>query len=414
MTYIEFYDVVSVENIATCLSCMPDRVILIGDSNQVSGRVELYRRLLADRGHPEVEIITKSFPKTNLKLAVEKLTQLVNTYDDCVFDITGGDEVLLLALGMVCAAHPDKHIQVHKCNLRDGKMYDCDGDGETVFRDVPTLTVEENIRIYGGEVVYGAIDSTNTYRWDFSEDFLADIEALWHICCQEDRFWNIKCNIFEAICKADGTGGLTVTASLQEVDDLLPHNIYYGFGDRIIPYLLRHGLLTDFRDNDTTVTLTFKNEQVKRCLLIEGQVLELKMYVLAKNLTDADGTPMYNDTLSGVKIDWDGIRHEEESVDVENEIDILLMHGVVPIFVSCKNGIKIEPEELYKLQTVARRFGGPYSKMVLIAPVVGDNEYTLNLCNRAKEMGIHIIGGVAIRQEDDDQLRERLSDLWKK
>ena len=414
MTYIEFYDVVSLENIATCLSCMPDRVILIGDNKQISDRVELYRRLLADRGHPEVEVIPKSIPKTNLKLAVEKLTGLVDAYDDCVFDITGGDEVLLMALGMVCAAHPDKHIQVHKCNIRDGKMYDCDGDGETVFRDVPTLTVEENIRIYGGEVVYGEIDSTNTYRWDFSEDFLADIEALWRICCQEDRYWNLKCNIFDAICQADGGGGLTVTASLAEVEKLLPHNIYYNFGDRIIPYLLHHGLLTDFSDDGVTVRLTFKNEQVKRCLLIEGQVLELKMYVLAKTLTDSDGNPMYNDAVSGVKIDWDGVRHEQASVDVENEIDILLMHGAVPIFISCKNGIKVEPEELYKLQTVARRFGGHYSKMVLIAPVVGDNDYTLNLCNRAKEMGIHVIGGTAIRQEGDDQLRQRLSDLWKK
>jgi len=100
-------------------------------------------------------------------------------------------------------------------------------------------------------------------------------------------------------------------------------------------------------------------------------------------------------------------------MDVENEIDILLMHGVVPIFISCKNGIKVEPEELYKLQTVARRFGGPYSRTVLIAPVVGDNDYTLNLCNRAKEMGVHVIGGAAIRQADDDQLREWLSNLWK-
>lgn len=413
MTYVEFYDAVSLENIATCLTYMPDRVVLVGDAKQVETRKPLYERLLAERGHGEVEIISKSMPKTNVRLAMEKLTELINAYDDCVFDITGGDEMLVMALGMVRAAHPDKPIQIHKMNLRDGKMYDCDGDGRTVFHDIPTLSVEENIRIYGGDVVYGTIDSVDTYRWDFSEDFLADIDALWHICCQEDRFWNIKCNIFEAICKVDGTDGLTVSASLDAVGRLLPSNIYYDFGDRMIPYLLRHGLLTDFHDDGNTVTLTFKNRQVKRCLIVEGQVLELKMFVLAKGLADGDA-PVYNDALCGVKIDWDGIRHEEESMDVENEIDILLMHGVVPIFISCKNGIKVEPDELYKLQTVAHRFGGSYAKMVLIAPVVGDNEYTLNLCNRAREMGIHIIGGTAIRHADDDQLCEWLNELWKK
>lgn len=414
MTYIEFYDAVSLENIATCLSYMPDRVILIGDGQQLTQRVELYRQLLADRGYPDVAVITKSVPKTNLKLAVEKMTQLVKTYPDCVFDITGGDEMLVLALGMVCAANPDKNIQVHKFNLREGKMYDCDGDGVTVFHDHPVLTVRENIRIYGGEIVEGPIQSTNTYAWDLSEDFLVDLDALWRICCQEDRFWNIKCNIFDAICQADGGDGLTVTASLQAVEERLPEKIRYDFGDRIIPYLRDHGLLTHFYDDSDTVSLTFKNEQVKRCLIVEGQVLELKMFVLAKSLRNDDDTPVYNDALCGVKIDWDGIRHDEESVDVENEIDVMLMHGVVPIFISCKNGIKVEPEELYKLQTVARRFGGPYSKMVLIAPIVGENEYTINLCNRAKEMGIHVIGGLSLRQEDDDQLRERLRDLWKK
>ena len=72
--------------------------------------------------------------------------------DDCVFDITGGDEMYLLALGIVFEKNPNRNIQIHKFNLRNNMIYDCDKDGETVFRDAPKLTVEENIRIYGGFV----------------------------------------------------------------------------------------------------------------------------------------------------------------------------------------------------------------------------------------------------------------------
>lgn len=416
MTYVEFYDAVSVENIATCLSCMPDRVILIGDGAQIAQRKAGYEQLFRERGYTDVEILIKSIPKTNLKMAAEKIRQLVDTYGDCVFDITGGEELLVLALGMVCATAPEGKIQIHKFNLAEGKMYDCDFDGETVFRDIPMLSVQENIRIYGGDVVFGeAGDMTtkDTCRWEFTEDFVADVDALWRICCQEEHYWNLKCIIFEAICEADGTGNLTVSAAIEDLKRYLPSNVYYNFGDKLIPYLCSTGLLTYFHDNGTMVTLTFKNEQVKRCLLIEGQVLELKMFLLARGLTDGQA-PMYNDALCGVKIDWDGVIHDEENKDVENEIDILLMHGVVPIFISCKNGIKVEVDELYKLQTVAHRFGGPYAKMVLIAPTLGDNEFTTNLCERALEMGIHVIGGAALRGADDAALGEALSKLWKK
>ena len=43
--------------------------------------------------------------------------------------------------------------------------------------------------------------------------------------------------------------------------------------------------------------------------------------------------------------------------ETKNEIDVMLMRGVVPVFVSCKNGA-VKMDELYKLDTVAQRFGG--------------------------------------------------------
>ena len=39
MTYIEFFDKNASENICACLSCAPDRVILLGESTKVTHRV---------------------------------------------------------------------------------------------------------------------------------------------------------------------------------------------------------------------------------------------------------------------------------------------------------------------------------------------------------------------------------------
>lgn len=410
MTYIEFYDPVSVENIATCLSYMPDRVVLIGDSKPVKARIVHYQRVFADRGHPEVEFIPRSISKTNLTTAVQELNRLVDAYDDCVFDITGGDEVLLLALGMVCATRKDKKIQVHKINLRSGTVYDCDRDGQTVFRDVPRLSVEENIRIYGGDVVYGGIHSVDTYRWDLTDDFCADVDAMWRICRGIGQNWNIWLIILDAICAQSASHGLSVSASVQDVKDSLPPSIRYEFGFGFIRSLREAGLLTRFEDDGTTVSVGFKNEQIKRCLTVEGQVLELKMYIIAKQAAEGDA-PVYNDALCGVKIDWDADVHEEDFADVENEIDILLMHGVIPVFISCKNG-GVDPDELYKLHTVAHRFGGPYAKTVLIAPALENLHNGEQVRRRAEEMGIRVLDGTTLCSADDEELTRQLKCLW--
>ena len=72
----------------------------------------------------------------------------------------------------------------------------------------------------------------------------------------------------------------------------------------------------------------------------------------------------------------------------------MLMHGVVPVFISCKNGA-VGDEELYKLNTVAHRFGNAYVKKVLVATTlrkaVNSRKYFLE---RAKDMKITVIEDV--------------------
>lgn len=70
------------------------------------------------------------------------------------------------------------------------------------------------------------------------------------------------------------------------------------------------------------------------------------------------------------------------------------MKGLVPILISCKNGMT-DTDELYKLQTVANRFGGGYAKKVLITTYLRKSERSLeSLKQRAKEMKIRLIENV--------------------
>ena len=51
--------------------------------------------------------------------------------------------------------------------------------------------------------------------------------------------------------------------------------------------------------------------------------------------------------------------------DTHNEMDVILTRGMKTLFISCKNG-DVE-DEMYKLYTVAERFGGPAVRKVLVA-----------------------------------------------
>lgn len=187
----------------------------------------------------------------------------------------------------------------------------------------------------------------------------------------------------------------------------------YEEAKEILNLLLNDGLLKSFSDDGKKISLAYKNEQVKKCLLKAGQVLEMKVLSLAKRVTDEEDRAVYCDCVNGAVIDWDGEFHDERvesEVDVENEIDVLLMHGIVPVFVSCKNG-RFDSDELYKLNTVSERFGGPYAKKVIVTTALSgfgkDEKY---IRERAEEMGIRIVDDIHL--SDDEENMRKIKSFW--
>ena len=418
MTYIEFFDKTASENICACLTNVPERVIFIGDNERlIQKHVENYRRVFSDRGH-DIDFLWETVEKNNLSKVLALLRRIVLTYDDCVFDITGGTEILLFALGIVRAENPHRSIQIHRINLRNNRVYDFDEDGTTVFRETPVLSVEENVRIYGGDVVYDSEKEGRTYRWDMTEEFIEDIEKIWQVCKGNVRLWNTQIGVFEAIeaNRQPEEDARITTARMSAVESYLSRRkTSYKVIRGIVNYLLDKGLLLYYDDSDDRdITVVYKNAQVKRVLTRAGQALEMKIFAAVSTLREPDGSLTYNDALNGVVIDWDGKLHDKDKegiFDTENEIDILMMHDVVPVFVSCKNGI-FTADELYKLNTVAYRFGNDYAKKVLIATSLSSiGEAGEYLRQRAADMNIQLIENV--QNMDDAQLAKKLRNLWR-
>lgn len=418
MTYIEFFDKTASENIAACLTHAPERVIFIGDSTKSMKRhMENYARVFKGRGL-DVEILYRSVSKSNLENAVKLLQQIVDTYEDCVFDITGGEEILNVALGMVFAENPNKNIRITRYNLHNNTAYDCDSNGKTEYKDQPRLSVDEDVLIYGGEVAYGDVSEEKTYKWQITSELEADIARMWEISKHGTKAWNNQLTVFAA---AEEVGkisedGLVTVASIDDINRRLGESGRgYMCDDYVVGKLRRYGLLMGFDDDDGVLSVAYKDPQVKRCLVKAGQVLEMRVYLAAMKLRDEDGAPVYHDVVNGVFIDWDGKLLGEEGrigvCDTENEVDVMMMHGMVPVFVSCKNGF-VESDELYKLNIVAERFGGKYARKVLVASAISvENDHRESLKQRMADMNIRLIGKEDIM--NDERLKNKLKNLWK-
>ncbi|WP_405344913.1 hypothetical protein [Ruminococcus sp.] len=385
MTYIEFFDINAVENICSCLVSAPERVILIGDNKKILQlHAQRYHSLFQKRGM-NIEFIYKTVNKNNLNSIVELLSEIVEKYEDCVFDLSGGEDLMLVAVGIICYRYRDKDIQLSRINLRTGVLYDCDEDGVFIPTEhYPMLTVDENIRIFGGKVVYEDERGGATRRWDFNDGFMQDIAAMWQICRKNVGDWNAQMDTFAA------------------TDIVSP--------SRIVSDLIKKGLIKGEKQENGCLKINYKNDQIKQCLTKAGQALEMYITMKAMQATDKDGDLIYNDVCNGVFIDWDGVIHREDGEsDTENEIDVMMMHGMIPVFVSCKNGV-VTMDELYKLDTVASRFGGKYAKKVLVANALGDTAFAAHFRQRAKDMRIKLIENVQNMKEKE--IDKAIGLLW--
>ncbi|MBQ3225766.1 MAG: hypothetical protein IJB48_01775, partial [Clostridia bacterium] len=95
--------------------------------------------------------------------------------------------------------------------------------------------------------------------------------------------------------------------------------------------------------------------------------------------------------------------------DTKNEIDLLVMRKLIPIFISCKNG-EVHKEALYELETVAEHYGGKYAKKMLLSTYVDNDDSSKGyILQRACDMGISVLCG--IHDMSKAEIKERLRQL---
>ena len=93
--------------------------------------------------------------------------------------------------------------------------------------------------------------------------------------------------------------------------------------------------------------------------------------------------------------------------ETTNEVDLLLVSGYIPVFVSCKNTV-VQNNHLYEVNALVRHYCGKYAKKVLISTLPA----TVAIKNRAKDMDIVLIDNVNVISFNN--LKSKLAAIVKK
>jgi len=406
MTYVQFFNNASLGNISACLACPANKIVLIGeDHSSMSAYSAAYRDILSNRGH-DAEFEIRVINNRDLNGIVKLLCELMEREDNLSIDITGGNELCLVASGIVYNMFGGKP-KLHCFDLSGKVLYDLHKDGRSEEISVPGLSVCELVSVYGGRVIFEDEKPDGTYKWVKNREFFDDIDKAWDICKLNPKSWNKLISTLGALYSVRvEKDGLRCTSDIYSVERRAERDGgKYYYSHPIMEKLKSSGLISEFYNGHGQMSVTFKDSQIMRLLTTAGLILEMRVYLAAESALDENGEHLYGDVMNGVSIDWDG-KLSRAGFDTENEIDVMLMHGAIPVYISCKNGY-FNANELYKLNLVAQRFGGEYSKKIIVSSSLGSLGNSANyIKERAADMGISIIEEV--KDMSIDQLQQAI------
>ncbi len=360
MTLIECFTEFHIDNIAACLRLRPDKMFMVGNVQEMGEPVERYKKLLKHRS-PQTKVILCDVRKKDVGDISALLEDLIRKETECVIDLTGGDEAVIMAVGAVLAKLDTKarqQLRVEKYDYGMDAVLDCIHDNQKLPYKPVKLTVEELVALHGGKV----LPEPTAFLDGCSRK---DVDGLWQIASRDPKAWNRAISYLTEFEKGTDVG-TEVRKPLEELQGIGEFAKKEPVVRELLDTLEQYGIIED-HSSKWELHYTYASAMLRYCTRKAGNVLEIKTLLEGRAVLD-NGAPCFHDCRMGVRIDWDGIAHrpEEYIPDTQNEIDVMLMQGMTPLFISCKNG-NIGEEELYKLNTVAHRFGGPHARKMLIA-----------------------------------------------
>ena len=384
----EFLDREPIENVITCMHFKVDKVVYFGYNDIIQDMKDCTEKFLKKYCGVQSVVfhpLSQRDLQSVLKSMRKEIEYEIGRKAKVFFDITGGEDLMLVAFGMLCREYS---LAMHRYDIPSNKLIELDsGDdngsiciSEGVGAQHVVLDLDRLIEMRGGRINHNL---QKEFKDDGDPEFTGDVARIWKVASKYADYWNPFSEFLRSNMVPDAS--LQVSRKLNMVLSALESSETklktISRLNKIIDDLAAEGILLDSSHVGGRYQFRFKNQRVKDCIWESGSLLEIHTYQKEKQASI--------DCKIGVHLDWDGSLKNQPGADVLNEIDVLSLDGNIPTFISCKGG-KMGSQQvlhaLYELETVTRRFGGKYAKKRLVLA----KEISRIYMERAEEMGIEI------------------------
>ncbi len=385
---IKLFDREPIKNVLSATVFKPEVVVYLCDETHVN----LFQESALYRFFKQKKMQTKPrffyLDPWNPTQVRKVLSAVMRDYAGGVLDLTGGQDLMLVMAGMLAQDLnlPAFHIDIY--GGRFGNVRACE-DLQKLFY-MPVFSAEDLLAITGAGIQgYGHIQPT---EWD--EMFENRALQVFFLMMQNTGKFGRLVGYLQKSC----AGTHAETLCIKAPKSVHSEGRRLRYDANMFAQIEKIGLLSKIREHDTEIEFCFKNALYRRCLLGVGVWLEMYAYITAKRCG------FFDEVCSSVVINWNGKGNDLENT--RNEVDLLLVKGIMPIFISCKTGIP-HAQALYEIKQLCERFSGNFGRAALIsAQDLGRQSDALK--HRAAELRILLLDRRDIRE---NKVGEKLMEL---
>ena len=366
-TLIELYDTSPIRNVLATVMFRPQEMILIcppevaEDPNQKRSLRDFFAYLNCPVKLTLIPVTLLDAGKTE-----RVLREVLESHQDCAIDISGGTDAALFAAGVASGDTPVFTYSVRKDTFFEIK-------NAPFARSLPNtvhLDVRSCLMMAGGTLLPGREDNAGLAE-------MSDrIDRLFRVYSTFRPQWNRQISYIQKISSAE-PGVLEAGGQLREKAG----NKNVDADSEFFGALEEAGLILNLQHTDESVSFRFPDERVRFWLRDVGAVLELQVFRACR------AAGCFDDVVLSAVVNWQSGKINRDSVT--NEIDVMAVQGIQPVFISCKTS-EVHTDALNELAILRDRFGGKFARAILVTSgVTGKTREPVR--RRADKLGIELV-----------------------
>ena len=366
-TLIELWDERPIENVLAAEMFRPEKVIFVCPPEKAADRE--WRATTEDyfrHRHVDVKVSFVPVSLLDAQKIRKALREILEEHPDAAIDISGGTDATLFAAGAAAGETP-VFTYSHKRNT----FFEI--QNAPFARSLPCtvrLDAASCFLMAGGVLLPGREDNR------LLRDRLPEIDRAFAVYSAYRTIWERQVKAIQRISsssdpelRAEGPREVKVDSGHVAMSGPFLHD------------LEKAGLIRGLRLTEEETAFSFADEVVRFWLRDIGAVLELAVY---KACLEAG---CFDDVVLSAVVNWRSADGKRDTVT--NEIDVMAVRGVQPMFISCKT-CEIRTEALNELAILRDRFGGEDSRAMIVTSA-GSTRGASAMRKRAAALGIEVV-----------------------